>query len=207
MGNRVSSAENPYAAPPIDADLAMANAHLGLDPTQDELIRREHLSHEASARSVGLLYYLGAFFLGIAAVSTAAFLLLPSLLSLSGQGPNFGVGELVVAGFFLGIYGSLAVLLFFTARGLRRLQPWSRISSGILSAIGLLGFPVGTLINGYILYLLFSRKGNMVFTPEYRDIIDRTPHIKYKTSLVVKVLAAVLLAVLLLGIIAVIVGG
>ena len=123
------------------------------------------------------------------------------------QGPDSVVSALVVSGFLLGIYGGLAVLMFFTARGLRRLQPWSRIPSGILSTIGLLGFPIGTLINGYILYLLFSRKGNVVFSPEYRDIIDRTPHIKYKTSLVVKVLAAVLLAVFLLGIIAVIVGG
>ena len=207
MDEQVDSAENPYAAPPIDADLAMANAQWGLDPTQDELIRRDHLSHEASVRSVGTLYYLGAFFLGFAAISMAAFLFLPVLLSQPRQDADFVAAPLLVRVILPGIYGFLTVLMFFTAHGLRRLQPWSRISAGILSTIGLLGFPIGTLINGCILYLLFSRKGNVVFSPEYRDIIDRTPHIKYKTSLVVKILAVVLLALFLFAIIAAIASG
>ena len=35
-----------------------------------------------------------------------------------------------------------------------------------------------------------------MFSPEYQDVIARTPHIRYKTSLVVKLLLVVLLLVL-----------
>ena len=101
----------------------------------------------------------------------------------------------------------MTVLLFFTAHGLRRLQPWSRISSGIIAALGLLAFPVGTLINAYILYLLLCRKANVVFSAEYREIIIRTPHIKYKTSLLVKILAGIFLALLAVAVLGVIFAG
>lgn len=192
MDNRPEVLENPYAAPPIEADLAMAYSPFGADLSQDEQIRHEYLSHEASVRSVGILYYLGAFFLGIGSLSTVAFFLLPVLLS-SGDSqmgsPDNLAFAIVIPAILLALYGLLTVLFFFTARGLRRLQPWSRISSGILSGLGLLQFPIGTLINVYILYLLLSPKGGMVFSPEYREIIARTPHIKCKTSLLVKILA------------------
>jgi len=42
--------------------------------------------------------------------------------------------------------------------GVRALRSWGRTVGCVLSAIGLLGFPIGTLINGYILYLLPRRK-------------------------------------------------
>ena len=45
---------NPYAA--TSATLA---TNLGTDA---ELIRQQHLSHEASVKSIGLLYWLGGFF-------------------------------------------------------------------------------------------------------------------------------------------------
>ena len=48
------------------------------------------------------------------------------------------------------------------------------------------GSVVLSLILGYILYLLLSKKGSMVFSPEYRLIIERTPHIKYRTSWILK---------------------
>jgi hypothetical protein len=47
----------------------------------------------------------------------------------------------------------------------------------VLSGIGLLGFPIGTLINGYILYLFLSKKGRTVFAPEYQEVIEATPHV------------------------------
>ena len=60
-----------------------------------------------------------------------------------------------------------------------------KIPATIFSAIGLLSVPIGTLINGYILYLIYSAKGNMVFSEEYRKVIAATPNIKYKTSIII----------------------
>ena len=95
------------------------------------------------------------------------------------------------------VFLGLAALQIWAGIGLRRLSPWARIPSGILSGFGLLGFPIGTLINGYILYLLFSKKGTTVFSEEYKRAIAQTPHIKYRTSLVVWILLGLLL--LLIG--------
>jgi hypothetical protein len=46
---------------------------------------------------------------------------------------------------------------------------------------------VGMLIAGYILYLLLSPKGAVVFSRPTREIIARTPHVKYRTSPILKV--------------------
>jgi len=52
----------------------------------------------------------------------------------------------------------------------------------------LIGFPIGTLIHGYILYLYWGTKGRKVFSPEYKQIIAGTPHVKYKTSIIIWIL-------------------
>ena len=49
-----------------------------------------------------------------------------------------------------------------------------------------------------ILVSLLGKKANMVFSPEYQDIIAATPHVKQKTSMAVKILLALLLLALLL---------
>ena len=75
-----------------------------------------------------------------------------------------------------------------------------KIPVTILSGLGLLSIPIGTLINGYILYLMYSQKGKVVFSPEYQDIRDATPEIQYQTSK----LAWGILIVLVLGLVALI---
>ena len=45
------------------------------------------------------------------------------------------------------------------------------------------GFPIGTLINGYVLYLLLSQKGRTIFTDAYRRVVTETPHVKYRTPI------------------------
>ena len=52
------------------------------------------------------------------------------------------------------------------------------------SVIG--SFLVMSLTLSYILYLLLSKMSSMVFSPEYRLIIERTPHIKHRTSWIAK---------------------
>ena len=54
--------------------------------------------------------------------------------------------------------------------------------------------------NPYILYLIFGKKGQMIFSPGYQEIVAETPDIKYKTSKVVWIVL-LLLILLVAGII------
>ena len=172
--------ENPYTAPQSTATWT---------DSSEEQIRREHIKHEASVKSIGILYFIGAFFVVISAVGIT---LDSSELPLSSR---IGIGV---------VLGSIGVLQFLVGVGLRRLKSWARIPTGILSGIGLLAFPVGTLINGYILYLVFSTKGSMVFSDRYREVIAATPHIKYRTSIVIWILLGILLLILAVGFVSII---
>jgi len=106
---------------------------------------------------------------------------------------SFFIGMLV---FYL-IFGIIAILI---GRGFRKLKPWVRIPGTIFAALGLLSIPIGTLINGYILYLMFSAKGKMVFSPEYSEIREATPEVVYKTS----ALSWIILIGLVVGLVALI---
>lgn len=157
-----------------------------------EQMRKDHLKHEASIKSVGTLYLIGSavwFFAGIV-----------SLVLLSdGKEPLEAIGIAVVL-FLLG------VAQVWTGLGLRRLQKWARVPTGIMSGIGLLGIPIGTIINGYILYLVFSQKGKTVLSDEYLAVIAQTPHIKYRTSIVVWIVLGLFLLFIAAVIIAAVLG-
>jgi hypothetical protein len=181
MAQDTSSSFNPYAAPAAPVEDVAANS-------EAEAIRRAHISHEASIKAAGLLYYLGGFLVTVAAIFTLF-------------GPQKG-GGLLVALFLL----ALAVGQFLAGSGVRALRPWGRIVGGVISGIGLLGFPIGTLINGYILYLLLSKKGRTIFAPQYQQVIAATPHVRYRTSIVVWIFLALLIAVMAFGVLAPLLG-
>jgi hypothetical protein len=82
-----------------------------------------------------------------------------------------------------------------------------KIPAIIVSAIGLLAFPCGTLISAFALYLLLSPKGEMIYSPQYKEIVQATPHIRYKTSIIVWILLFLLLGLIAFGIIAAAMGG
>lgn len=156
----------------------------GAAASDAEQIRREHIKHEASVKSIGSLYFLWVglmlFFLAVAFFS-------PRVRAFRASSIEIVVGSSMFALFIpLGI-------------GMRRLRRWARIGGGILSVLGLLMFPLGTLINAYILYLLFSKKGKMVFSDEYQRVIEETPHIKYGSSSIIRIAGIVLLVLLLFG--------
>jgi len=179
----MSTPYNPYQAPTAKVDDVPDSTN-----PQAESIRREHINHEASIKAVGTLYYLSVLGLAIAGVTA---MLAGSAIARAGA-------EGIIAGAFLII---LAAIMFVVARGLRKLRPWVRIPTVGLSALGLLGFPVGTLINGYIIWLILSKKGRYILSPEYAAIVEATPQVKYRTSIIIWIF----LALILLGVAAAIV--
>lgn len=149
-------------------------------------VRRMHLNHEANIKAVGMLYYLGVI-IGVVVV----------ILSLTGTIKlDKGILTTSSIAFTLG----LCIFNAWVGRGLRTLNPVVKIPAGVQAGIGLLGFPVGTLISGFVLYLLFSKKGTMVFSDEYKQVIAATPDIKYRTSIIIWFFLALLVLVILLGV-------
>ncbi|RYD33796.1 MAG: hypothetical protein EOP87_10375 [Verrucomicrobiaceae bacterium] len=181
--------ENPYQAP------ASAGEVPGLPPDGPESIRRAHLNHEASVRSIGTLCYLGAILWSLGAVAA-----LPGLFRVS-QLHQYGGWVSGMVQFLVGLIlpGALAILLFFGGRGLRKLTPWGRVIGIVIGVIGLAAIPVGTVLGIYILFLLLSKKGRLVFSPGYKEVITATPQVKYKTSPVVWVVLGLFILLLLLA--------
>lgn len=165
--------QNPYQTPAANLeDLSDAA------PDNAEAIRKAHINHEASVRSVGLLYYFGMLGLGVFAVVM--------LLDFDVNNPGINL-------IFVALLSGLAWLYYWIGSGLRKLKKNVSIVAGIFALLGLLSFPVGTIINGYVLYLLFSEKGKTVFSEEYQQIVDATPHIKYRTPVIIWLFLALLI--------------
>lgn len=178
-----SATQNPYAPTAFTTNPPMGSA-------SDVETRNKYLSHEASIRGIGALYLLGSVFIAIAGV----------ILVIGGLAATVAGEQDAVFGLVVGlVYVPLAVLQFWVGRGLRAINPKVRTAAIVLSVIGLLGFPIGTIISAYFLYLLAGKKGEFVFSQEYARVRAATPNIKYRTSWVVWafLIALILLIVML----------
>lgn len=183
----MSAAANPYRAP--EAQMGGGLPDVGEDAVA---IRNEYLSHEAAVKSIGSLYYLSAFFF---AVATIAFLTV-----MDGEGAH-------LPRWFSLMFLGFGMAFAWMGRAMRRLDATARIPVAIVAGLGLFNPPVGTLINGYILYLVFGRKGRMVFSEEYAAVREATPEIVYRTSTGMKVALLLLLACFVAGAIAISMSG
>lgn len=126
-------------------------------------IRRSHIKHEAGVRSISVLYYAGSVFLCLVGIS--------SLMATRDKSLLFGAFFLV-----------LSLLYFKIGRWFHALDPKAKLPATILSVLGLLAFPIGTLVSAYVLYLIYAEKGRTVFSEPYQAVIEATPDIRYKTS-------------------------
>ena len=74
-------------------------------------------------------------------------------------------------GVFVGIWMSVVLLLtvpyMIAGVGLWRLRPWSRTLSTIVLTLGMLSFPLGTLLGVYGIWLLSSSEADAVFSPRF----------------------------------------
>ena len=186
------SSDDPFAVNPYAPTSNVSGAPVMTDEV--EAYRRRFLNHEASVKSIGTLYLLGAIFL----VPLGVIMVVGSLANNQVDGIM-----IVVSVFYLGI----GLLQGFAGVGMRRLQSWARMVGVGLSIIGLIGFPIGTLISGYFLYLLLSEKGQIVFSEQYKQVIEQTPHIKYKTSIIVWIFLVILVSLIGLVVVGVVLGG
>jgi hypothetical protein len=207
---------NPYAPPVAAIGEEPADLITG-DDAEAEAIRRAHISHEASIKSLGSLHYLGA----IVTLIASGGLVFNALSNQTGNGPEqtvFTFGMVFIYFLQSGLHLALGI-------GLHRLRNWARWIDVVLTSLSLLGIAVlvavaavmgilpllltmgvAALISAYVLYLLVSPKAKTIFSPDYQEIIARTPHIKYRTSLVVKIFLGILLAVFALAIVGAIIG-
>lgn len=170
---------NPYAPPQSNV---LPNA---VQDSESESIRKANLKHEASVQGMGTLYLLGG---GLGALAMIA-----SIAAAVSSAGRMGVPELLIVTVLAAIY----IFMFWVGLGLRKLKPYVRIPAIILAAIGLLGFPIGTLISSYFLYLVASQKGKMVLSEHYNEIVRSTPHIRYKTPLWLWVLILLIILVVI----------
>ncbi len=205
---------NPYGAP--QADLAPAH-EVHPEFGEIEAIRRKYLSHEASVKSIGSLYYL------------SGILLIMGCIAL---GYSIAANQLNMAGtfvFVLVIYVGLAVLNFSLGYGLTHLKTWARWVAVVFGCLyfviafvqlilsgqsgpeqagaAFAGLLIPGLIVSYVLYLLVSAKGSYVFSASYQEIIRLTPHIKYKSGCLVKFLLALVISVICVGVLGFLIGG
>ncbi|WP_435018702.1 hypothetical protein TA3x_000687 [Tundrisphaera sp. TA3] len=205
---------NPFEAPRAGIK-AVPVEGVGTDA---ELTRRAHLGHEASVKSIGSLYYLSALFCGLGLIGNV--LQLTGSIGDAPRDPGQMMGLALVCVFSFALLVLTAALGF----GLNKLQAWARWTAVVLNALSILymlgvaafialvmprEFAAGgiavvvviLLITSYILYLLVCAKSGVVFSPAYKQVIAQTPHIKYKTSIIVKIFLGLILGLILLGII------
>lgn len=203
---------NPFSRPEVISKSAVANPYAptsfvsetdGLESDVDAF-RNRYLSHEASIKSIGILYMIsGVMLLILFLVMVGEAFSVAGVQGQNGAPLQFsgrGFGAIFVA--FV-IYAASGALFCYAGWGIRKFKKVPKIIVTVLSAIGLIGFPFGTVINGYVLYLLHGQKGKVVFSDRYQEVIRQTPHIKYKTSMIVKIFVGLLIGVIVLGIIAV----
>lgn len=168
---------NPYAAPSADLTKDVKGPEWA-----DVALRQAHLQHEVQLKSVGSLYLLAALVWGVAsAIGT------PVYFDLHPFEPAW-LKVITVALLLLTV-----LVLVVVGVGFRGLQSWVRIPGAALSIGGLLLFPLGTLINAYVLYLMFCAKGRTVLAPDYARVRAATPHLRYRRSALERAVIAVLL--------------
>jgi hypothetical protein len=175
---------NPYAPP--SASLEGPPSKLTPEDARIDAIRRTHLKHEASVQSVGSLHIMFGIILGLGTLG-----MLTSVLNRP-MGSNLRDLVLVL------VYGGLTALNLAVGVGLRRLRSWARWTEVALTSLSIVfvflsaawtTMTIGHLehivlciifpiLQAYILNLLLSAKGKMIFSPEYQEVIYQTPHIR-----------------------------
>lgn len=171
------SNSNPYAAPQT-VDWAQ-DTHFD-DADVAESLRHRHLFHEAAIRSYSWIFFAVGFLFTLAIISFFEVFITKSQ-------PWWLLEAMVMLLAF--VFGLVQIFVGF---GLRSLTNFGRIGGSLLSIMGFLLFPIGTIPSSYLLYLFWSEQGKVVFSDQYRAAMRATPHIRYETSRLIKFFATLL---------------
>jgi hypothetical protein len=180
-------AASPYAAP-------KARLEDSIDVGSAEAVRREHIAHETVVRAIGVIAIVGGLLVVAARVGIVMF--------------GMQAVSLRFVLFYQLVFPLLVVVgicSIATGVGLLRLSRWGRGAALVLYCVVVLlaartatfGFkvaPLGGLIGACFLFVLWVPKGRRVFAPDYTDIVGATPHVQYRTSRLLWVILAVVLA-------------
>ncbi|MBL4849248.1 MAG: hypothetical protein JKY65_27290 [Planctomycetes bacterium] len=186
-------AEDPYSVPKSNGLEAAPEA---------ETVRRQHFGHEGSIKSVGWVFLLGGVALttlgwvGVRAADQLAEQrggvkgsIVRSMMGVLGE-----VDFSTLSALFMLVLAS-GVLGFLAGAGLLAMKPWGRALATLLSAIGMVAFPIGTLAGAYSLWVLHGEKGQRIFAADYRQIVGATPKVRRASWPGVVVLCLVALVV------------
>jgi hypothetical protein len=210
---------NFYASPQSVIGSRASEADIETDP-EAESTRLYHLSHEASIKSMGLVCYLAGMFCFLFTI----FGILAGLGIIKGNAPAPGTSpEIVRMIMWIGaaVWGFAGIVGLGFGFGLRRLQVWARWTGMVLLVLSflyslLMGLFMVFLIPGpsfvpvlfvllvvvavqaFTFYLLAIPNSGMVFSAEYHLVIEKTPGIICKSSLIVKILIGLVVALMVL---------
>jgi hypothetical protein len=170
--------ENPYASPQIDTS---QTADIGSDDEWVSL-RRRFLTHETWTRRAGAFYLMCGIFSAVLAL----------MFITDSPDRGFFPSTKVAA-----VFAAIAVAFIYAGWALWSLRGRVRFLVGILSGFGLLLSPLGTIVNGFILYLVFSAAGRYILSPDYAAVVRQTPQLTPNPVIqVVLVSVAMLLALI-----------
>jgi hypothetical protein len=190
----MSAEHNPFAAPRSDPRFSPADV-------ESVRVRRRYLEHEAAIKLIGWLHILFGLFLLLSTVDVVWSLVDAYWLTSSNRipVPENTTRVLTAVGLTLG-----GILLTWNGLALRELGPKARLVAIALYAAAWIAclfnlrlFVGLTVVAGYQVWCLCGAKGRAVCTPEYREVIRRTPNLATRGMLLMFATAA--LAVLLLA--------
>lgn len=176
---------NPYASPQSTDAPPIPDSP---QQTEAERIRREFLSREASIKSIGTLCYLGSILLSFYSVV---------FLTVSVN----GFGSIVAALTAVVVCAGLAVLHGWIGHGLRNFRHVVRPWAIVISVLWMFYPGIGTVLGILAVIWLSGKKARYVLSEEYREIVEATPHIRYKTSRVTWIVLGILIAVIVLAVV------
>jgi hypothetical protein len=142
----------------------MAKKRKTIAVTDSAAVRAEHLRHETAIQMIGLLYFTAAVCLLAAGVTVA-------VLTHGEEAVRVSI-----------MFGLLAVGFGYSGWLLRRLDTRARYTASLMAVIALMALPIGTVLGGYVLYLVHCKKGRTILSPEYREVIAATPEFQCRVA-------------------------
>lgn len=102
--------------------------------------------YEKAGRVVRLFGWIGV----VATVAIVAAVAIPAFAAGKPlQGLAVGIGVALVA-------GGISFFQLFLGKSIKEHKPWARTVGIIVSVLQLFGFPIGTLVGGYVLWCLLK---------------------------------------------------